>query len=237
MSSFVVGATGYTGRAVVEALRERGEEVFAHVRPDSKALPLWKKRFQELGATMDTTPWVESALRARFEAIRPTIVFSLLGTTQKRARAEGLASAALGYEAVDYGLTVMLARALLAAKQDPHFVYLSSLGTRPDTRNVYLSVRARVEAFLEESQLVHTVVRPSFITGPDRDDARPFERVGAVLASGLLTLTPRRVRDQYRPISNQALARALVRIGHDRPDKRRIVEARDVQAFSRLTSP
>jgi thioester reductase-like protein len=37
MKVFVAGATGLTGRFVVEALRESGVDVWAHVRPDSEA--------------------------------------------------------------------------------------------------------------------------------------------------------------------------------------------------------
>ena len=64
--AFVAGATGYTGRAVVRELTDRGLECIAHVRPDSPRLEEWRRVFTAMGATFDCTPWGD----AEFEAVR-----------------------------------------------------------------------------------------------------------------------------------------------------------------------
>ncbi len=231
--AFVAGATGYTGRAVVEELARRDGRVVAHVRPDSSELASWKDRFGAFGAEVDTTPWQAEAMTRTFQALQPTHVFALLGTTRKRAQKEGQTSATLAYEKIDYGLTVMLLDALAAAGVSARFIYLSSLGVTPDTGNAYLSARARVEATLGQRALPYTIVRPSFITGPDRDDGRPMERAGAAVADALLALTPRRLRDRYRSITNQGLARALVRAGLADTPGNHIISSAEVQALAR----
>lgn len=100
--AFVAGATGYTRRAVVRVLAERGVPVAAHVRPDSPRLTEWHARFAALGAEVDDTPWDADALAATLARRQPTHVFALLGTTRARAKREGTTSP---YEAVDYALS------------------------------------------------------------------------------------------------------------------------------------
>jgi uncharacterized protein YbjT (DUF2867 family) len=229
--AFVAGATGYTGRAVVHELRARGVSTYAHVRPDSPKLGEWRRAFEPLGAVVDTTPWTPEAFAARFAEVRPTVAFALLGTTKARARAAGRAGGApADYETVDWGLTVLLVEA--ARTVGAKVVYLSSAGADARSRSAYLAVRGRVEARLRESGLPFVSARPSFITGPDRDESRPAERVGAVVADGALgllgALGARRLRDRYRSTTNVALARALVRLGLD-AGATGIVESEDLR--------
>jgi nucleoside-diphosphate-sugar epimerase len=215
---FVAGATGYTGREVVRALAEGGARTVAHVRPDSSKLTEWSERFTSMGAEVDTTAWDEGALTETLKALAPTQVYALLGTTRHRAKGEGL-GAAQAYERIDYGLTAMLIRAAVACGSDPRFVYLSSAGVSEGTRNPYMRARARAEADLRASGLPFTIARPSFITGADRDDSRPMERVGAAFSDAALAfvgaLGAKGVRARYRSTTNTVLARALVRLGAD----------------------
>jgi uncharacterized protein YbjT (DUF2867 family) len=213
-AAFVAGATGYTGRAVVAALRARGVPTAAHVRPDSPQLERWRADFGALGAEVDATPWDAEALTATFRARRPTLLFALLGTTRTRAAREGAS-----YETVDYGLTAMLLRAALAADLRPRFVYLSAAGVGPRAAGAYMQVRWRFERELAASGVPYTIARPSFITGPDRDEDRPAERFAARASDGLLALAGalggRKLRDRYHSTTNAVLGEALVRLALD----------------------
>lgn len=211
--ALVVGATGYTGRFVVQALTARGVEAVAHVRPDSSRLDHWKGVFGGMGAVVDTTAWAPEAMADMLGQRRPDAIFALLGTTRKRAKGEGRTGPA-GYEAVDYGLTKLLLDATVQAGIGARFVYLSSLGVTPETRNPYLAVRARLESELQASGLPHVIARPSFISGPDRDESRPGERIGAVIGDGLLgvigALGGASIRDRYGSMDGETLAAGLV---------------------------
>jgi nucleoside-diphosphate-sugar epimerase len=223
MRAFVFGATGYVGRALVRRLAADGDAVVAHVRPDSPRLDDWRARFAALGARVDATPWDETALADTLERERPDVVYALLGTTRARGRAAARRGVVESYETVDYGLTAMLLRAAAASErrgvQAPRIVYLSAAGVSPGTRNPYLAVRVRVERELRDGPLPFVIVRPSFITGPDRDESRPAERIGAVAADALLRvagwLGARRLRDRWRSMTADDLARALARLGRD----------------------
>lgn len=192
----------------------------AHVRPDSPRLAEWKARFATEGSTVDTTPWDAAAMRATLIRLRPTHVFALLGTTRARARATAGQGGTESYRSVDYGLTHLLLEAAVAAAQAtgvrPRLIYLSAVGAREDTRNAYLRVRGVVERELRESGLPYLAVRPSFITGADRDETRRVERWTAALVDALLAplalLGGHRLRDRYHSVSGPRLGEALARM-------------------------
>lgn len=230
--AFVAGATGYTGRAVVEALVARGVTTVAHVRPDSPRREQWAERWRGEGAQVDTTPWELDALRERFQKLSPTLVFALLGTTRSRARSEGK-SAVDAYEAIDHGLTMMLYEAANACEEAPRFVYLSATGLREGTKNPYMAVRLRVEHSLREGTLPYTIVRPSFITGSDRDEPRPGERVAASVSDAALNvvglLGARKLRERYRSTTNVDLAEGIVRVALDPAFEGGVAEAEQLR--------
>lgn len=225
----VAGATGYVGRAVVGELVADGERAVAHVRPDSERRAAWRERFEAIGAEVDETPWEREAIHATIARLRPTVVFALLGTTRSRGREAAKHGGAESYETVDYGLTALLIDALRTQAPDARFVYLSSMGVGPEARGAYLQARLRVEQELKQSGLDHVIARPSFITGPGRDDRRPLERGAAALldvALGALALFgARRTRERYRSTTNTRLARALVRLARDPEMVDTVVEA------------
>lgn len=229
--AFVAGATGYTGQEVVRALIEANGTAIAHVRPDSPRLQEWRERFEAMGALPDATPWEERALVDRLTAARPTHVFALLGTTRARAAAAARTGGpAADYETVDYGLTVRLLRAAAACGWHPRFVYLSSIGASERTRNPYMRARGRVEAEIRASALPALIVRPSFISGPDRDESRPVERAAAFAfdraTRALALLGARGLRARYRPRTARELARSMVRLAIEERDG--VVEAEEL---------
>ena len=229
--AFVAGATGYVGREVVRALRARDIQTVAHIRPDSSRREEWRARFRALGANPDTTAWTEEEMSARLRALAPTRVFALIGTTRKRARAEAISGDR--YETIDYGLTATLLRSATTCSSAPRFVYLSSEGVSSRTRSAYLKVRWRFEQELISSGLPYSIARPSFITGPDRDDGRPGERAAAAVADSLLAvagaLGARRLRSRYRSTSGQTLGEALVRIALGPGAEDRILSGDDLR--------
>jgi len=232
--AWVAGATGYTGQAVVRALLRRGGTALAHIRPGSPRRAYWRTEFVQRGAEVDCTPWDEEQLAQRLAEIKVDEVYGLLGTTKARARAAAAAGqAAADYEAVDYGLTVMLIRAAKRTGRNPRIIYLSSAGVGPDARGAYLQTRHRVEAELMASGLPYTIARPSFITGPDREESRPMERLGAAVSDGLLGVASvfggRKLRARYRSTSAQTLANALVRLASDPAFAGQVVESESLR--------
>ncbi len=229
--AFIGGATGYTGRALVPALRARDVQVWAHVRPDSSRLDELRRALSADGAQVDATEWDEAAMTDRLRELSPTFVFSLLGTTRNRAKSEGR-DAVAAYEAVDYGLTMLLYRATAAGAPRARFVYLSAAGLGEDPKNPYMNVRWRVEQALRAGETPYTIVRPSFITGPDRE-GRPMERAGAVVADGLLSvvgaLGGRRLAGRYKSLTAAQLAEGMARQVLDPASAGKILHTEDLR--------
>jgi len=228
MNAFVAGATGLTGRYVVEALREEGVEVAAHVRPDSPRLQEWTARFEELGAVADSTAWTPEDMKVRFAEKPPDVVFALLGTTKKRFKREGDGD----YMAVDFGLTALLVDALENHPQT-RFVYLSALGTKEGVRSAYMKARWLAEEHLRNSGLPHLIARPSFILG-DRDEKRWGESIGGGISSVVLgtagLLGARRFKNRVGSIQGRALGFGLAREALAWPADDRVLYSDDLRA-------
>jgi uncharacterized protein YbjT (DUF2867 family) len=123
------------------------------------------------------------------------------------------------YEAVDGRLTRMLVDATRAAAPEARFVLLSSVGTNPKATNAYLKSRAQMEDYCKQSGLRLTIARAPFITGPDRKEARPAERIGAAVADAALSasvlLGGLALKRRYSSMSGGQLAHALVHAALD----------------------
>ena len=190
--------------------------------------------FAQYGAAVSSAAWTPESMAEAVATADPTHVFGLLGTTAAKAKQAAQAGGAAGYDEVDVGLTLMLLEAVEKAAPDARFVYMSSLGADGGMRNAYLEARYQVEQRLAQSSVSWTVIRPSFVSGSDRPELRPGERIGAMMADaslGLLgALGATRVRDRYRPISGDRLAGALMGIArHSGRYERRAVEADELQ--------
>lgn len=210
---FVAGATGYTGRALVPLALSRGARVVAHIRPGSARLADCGPAYQDAGATLSTAPWRADDIRAALEATRPTHVFALLGTSAPRRREAREAGQDDSYDSVDRDLTLMLYEACARLLPHPRFVYLSSLGADRPT-GAYLRARHTVETVVQAGPVPFTIARPSFISGEDRPDTRPGERLGATVADGVLgalaAVGVSGPRDRFASMTGEELARALV---------------------------
>lgn len=224
MQLLVIGATGYVGRSVVSVAAPAGHDVIAHVRPESAAGDRAAAQLVATGARVIRTPWRGEAWYRYLEAHPPERILLALGTTAplaRRARQSGAPDAS--QSAVDLGLTMMLIGVAKSASPEAGLIYLSALGASP-TGNEYLRVRATVEAALLSGPNPFTVVRPSFITGPDRGESRPAERVGAFLGdtvAALLRVVGRRGRAaKLASITGPGLARILVELAVGPLDRR-----------------
>ncbi len=227
MKAFVAGATGYVGKAIVRLGAEHGYQMVAHVRPDSSRLQEHRERFEGFGATVDTTAWDEEALADTLRELKPDAVFCCIGTTRKRKKKSDEPQEET-YEKIDYGLTAMLARACVDAGIRPRFVYLSAAGTGPKAWGAYMQARWRAEQYIRHTELPWTFVRPGVITGENREEDRPAERIAgkvgdaALFAASLIGFVG--LRRRYRSTNDVELATAMLSWAIDPEGEDKIVE-------------
>lgn len=149
MKVLVAGASGKTGRLVVEKLLAQSQQILALVRREEAAVEM-----KALGAE--------------------TVVADLTGdVSQTLTGCEAVvfaAGAGMGGdpEEVDYRGAVKLMEAA-EAQGVSRFVMVSSLGTgyaerMPEMLKPYLKAKRKAEKVLEESALAHTTVKPGGLT-------------------------------------------------------------------------
>ena len=212
MIAYVTGATGYTGQRLAVELASRGVQVIAHLRPGAQA----PQALRVEGITLEERPWTLEAMTQALSEHRPDLIFFLVGTTKRRMSALGQRGEdpqAASYLAIDYGLAAMLLAATRAASlTQARFIYLSSMGVSAQAPGQYLQARWRFESELRASGQPHVIARPGLITGSDRQESRPLERLsGAISRAVLAPLGATSVARRWRPTDAAELARALAR--------------------------
>ena len=90
------------------------------------------------------------------------------------------------------------------------------------------------QSALRDSGLPYTIARPSFITGPDRDESRPAERIAAVIANATAGVArmfgAARLAGSMRSMTVAELAEGLVRHAFDASSENEILGAEELRA-------
>lgn len=209
-NAWVFGATGLTGRSVVQALCLAGVHAHAHLRPNSSSRALVEPMFRECGADITAFEWQVPNLKSAFNSAPPSVVFLTLGTTNSKAKIDGQ-----GHRIVDYGLTKMVLDVLREDYPNTQVVYLSAVRSMGSSFSDYFRIRVEIEADLKAFKGYVLVAQPGLITGP-RIDLRPWEHRAAVATDkGLDCLSalglPGMAR-RYRSLTGETLAQGMVQL-------------------------
>ena len=186
----LVGATGAVGSQVLEqALRHPGiAEVVALTRRRLPAHPKLANQVVDFSNLPANAPWW--AVNA---------VVCALGTTLR------VAGSPEAFVTVDRDWPIQVARLARAAGAS-RFALNSSLGANALSKGLYLRTKGETEDAIGQLGFPsYTIVRPSLIDA-QRQQSRPAEALGLVVARALRPLIPRR----YRAVTPDAIAHALL---------------------------
>ncbi|MEX2148002.1 MAG: complex I NDUFA9 subunit family protein [Candidatus Rokuibacteriota bacterium] len=192
---FVTGATGFVGRAVVQALRAEGCVVRCLVRRGSE------RDLHGFGAIERVEGDVTVPRTLQEGVMGCHAVVHLVGIIREHP------GAGVTFERVHTQGTVNVLEAATAAGVG-RFLHMSALGTRPGARSRYHVTKWAAEEAVRASPLSWTIFRPSIIYG--RGDefvtmlARMIQRVPVVpvIGSG---------RQQLQPVPVEQVAQAFAR--------------------------
>ncbi|MEQ1636794.1 MAG: NAD(P)H-binding protein [Methylococcales bacterium] len=189
LSLLLVGATGAVGRQVL-ALALANPQIGRVVAPTRRPLPEHVKLFNPV---IDFTHLPTDAPWWAVDAVICT-----LGTTIKTAGSQ------VAFAAIDRDLPIEVAK-LARAKGAGRFALNSALGAKP-TGNFYSRTKAEAEIGIRNLNYPHyTIVRPSLIDTV-REESRPGEHLGLIIARLFRPLIPLR----YRAVKAERIALALL---------------------------
>lgn len=142
----VVGATGSLGSRVVKKLLKSGETVRAMTRDRSKADDLKSRGAQVVLGDLTDPESLEFAVRGAKAVV--AAAHGMLGRGQYSSKAVD-----------DAGHRALIDAARKAGTQ--HFVYTSAIGASHDHPVDFWRTKAKIERYLGDSGLTHTIVRPA----------------------------------------------------------------------------
>ena len=184
----IAGATGLVGRELLQLLAR--EQDVAEVRALVRRRPDFT-----LGDRVSYIAGDFERLESHADDFRVDQVFCALGTTIRTAGSQA------AFRRVDFDYPLAIAQ-LAVDRGAAHFLLISAIGARADSRVFYNRVKGELEDALRRLPFRSlTIARPSFLIG-DREQARPGETIGRLL--GLLA--PRR----FRSVHVRNVASALI---------------------------
>ena len=191
--ALIIGATGLTGRFVIEMLSSdsRISEVIAFVRNKTN----FNERVTQIEFDTDNLSAVKSQMNGDY-------VFCCLGTTIKQAGSQE------NFRKVDLYLVEEIAKAARENKV-PSFTVVSSIGASAKSGNFYLRTKGQMEESLKGAGFKDlNIMRPSMLLGM-RPNSRPLEDAGKVLIKLATPLMIGKLK-KYRPVHAADLARFMI---------------------------
>lgn len=195
-SACLVGGSGFVGRAVAEALCERGVRVRVVTRGATRSRPLWVLPTVEIA---QANPHDEVQLAACFDGM--DAVVNLCGILHESRRET--------FEAVHVELPRKVVGACRAAGVG-HLVHVSAIGTSESGPSAYLRSKGRGESAVREAaaSLPWTILRPSVVFGEGDRFLNTFARLVALFP--FVPLAGAQAR--FQPIWVEDVARAVLAV-------------------------
>jgi uncharacterized protein YbjT (DUF2867 family) len=188
----IAGASGLIGQQAAELLAHSGAEVHALLRrrSDGPAANI----NQHVGPS-DTWP-------ALMAGLNPDVAICCLGTTMR------IAGSRDAFRAVDRDLVLAFATAARDSGAR-HMISVSSVGAMAASSSFYLRTKAETEGDLRHLNFKRLdIMRPGLLTGGRRNDNRPGESLGIMLApiTDLFMMGPLR---KYASTPSSQIAKAI----------------------------
>ncbi|WP_338240592.1 NAD(P)H-binding protein [Aurantiacibacter hainanensis] len=191
----LVGATGLIGRTIIERSPDLHDIILQGVARREIAFPKGTRMELVLAESED---WPDIIAQ-----LEPDAVICALGTTHRKAGSDS------AFREVDHDLVLEVGKAAKSASIK-NFVYISSVGADPFSRNSYLRVKGETEKDLRALKLHRLdILRPGLLRGKRQNDVRPLESLGQMVAP-LGNLFLQGGKEKYRSIKATDLADAAL---------------------------
>ncbi len=195
LTALVFGATGLTGGFVAEYLSQ--DERYG------KVIIFSRQPIKLMGQKTELVIFDPEKFDEVAEAVNGDHLFCSIGTTIKKAGTQKK------FFETDHDLVVKIAQAAKVAGVHS-FVYVSSLGANPRSRNFYLRTKGMTESSLKQLSFRNlSIIRPSMLLGI-RKEYRMAEEWGKVAMKAFNPLLCGRLK-KYRSVHAADVAKAMIR--------------------------
>lgn len=212
MRATLIGATGLIGNQLLQLLLEDPCFDFVRVlvrRPFLQEHPKLEKKLVDF----------KDAESFRLALEDSDVIFSCIGTTQKKVKGDKAA-----YRAIDYAIPVNAAR---FGKEGgcQSFFLVSSVGANAKSKNFYLQLKGETEEAVIASGIpaIH-IFRPSLLLG-NREEFRFSEKIAVYVMPVFSFLVPKK----YRPIKSADVAKAMLRASKKNEEGVKIYEYKEIK--------
>lgn len=202
-TAILLGATGLTGRYLLEALIKD---------EDYSLIKVFSRR-----STGVISPKVEEHLidlleLSKYESLfKADVIFCCIGTTKAKTPDSET------YKKIDFGIPVTAAR--LAKKNDiPAFLVISALSANPNSRIFYNRVKGEMQHAVLEQDIEETYIfQPSLIYG-EREEKRAAEDIANIFLRAFNFIIPK----NYKRIHAKTIALAMLKVAKEGYSKKLI---------------
>ena len=193
----LIGASGLIGSHLLQLLLNDNSYSTVKILV-RRPLLLQHQKLQEIIIDFENKKALEQAIAGS------TVVFSAVGTTQKKVKGDKNA-----YRKVDFDIPVNAAKA--AAKFGVYsFVLVSSVGANAsNNNNFYLKLKGVVEEAVSKESIPQLhIMRPSMLLG-ERKETRIGEQIAAVVMPAVSIFLSGKMK-KYRAITAEDVAKAML---------------------------
>lgn len=201
-TALLLGATGMIGSTVMELLLqdERYDRVLAFSR---REIPLSHPKLKVEIIDFQN-------MEAHQDAFAGDELFCCLGTTMKKAGSEE------AFRFVDYKIPYEAAK-LAHAQGLKHYLIITAMGADVKSFFFYNRVKGEIERDLTELGLPRlSILQPGLLLG-DRNEQRIGESIAQQVSKVFSPILP----NNYKPISGQSVARAMIKIANQESEQLR----------------
>jgi uncharacterized protein YbjT (DUF2867 family) len=212
-TAIVFGATGLTGRHLVEKLIH--DETYTGIKIFTRSDPgIRDGKTEVFLAGMDNIDDYENEISG-------DVLFCCLGTTMKKAGSRE------NFRKIDFEYPLKIANIAVRNKVNS-FIVISSIGAGPQSSSFYLRTKGEMEKALQRLDFKKLIIlRPSLLLGK-RDDFRFGEKF-ASLVMRLAGIGLRGKLRKYRAIKAEIVASAMVKAAK-KAEIRMILESDEIES-------
>jgi uncharacterized protein YbjT (DUF2867 family) len=196
LTAVVIGATGLTGRLLLEQLLTDKDFKIVRILV-RKTINIIHPKLEQLIVDFDDI----NDYTSKFG--EGDIIFCCVGTTQKKVKNDKIA-----YTKVDYDIPVNAAR-IGIQKNFKKFLIVSSIGAKEQSSNFYLSLKGKTENAIAKMPFESVAIfRPSLLLGK-RNEYRFGEKIARAIAE-ILSFTFYGMLRKYHAIDAKNVAAAMI---------------------------